>query len=150
MINLNPLTDALTQVKKSVSDTKTIPGTMERPLDRTDYKNGQLTVIFTDAAHLADAWNFADKHKKSAEFEQGIMRLVRMALGNAIPSRASQYPNYKTGEGMLEIPAEPGRDVKITISPDGHKVPSFLFQEQPGLVGGLIFHSYDATWSIHT
>jgi hypothetical protein len=130
--------------------TKTIPGTMERPLHRTDYKNGQLTVVFTDAAHLADAWNFADKHGKTQEFEQGVMRLIRMALGGAVPSRAFQHESYREEGVMIQYPAQPGQEAKITISPDNHRTPSFLFQETPGLVGGLIFHSYDASWSIHT
>jgi hypothetical protein len=130
--------------------TKTIPGTMDRPLHRADYANGQLTVVFTDAAHLADSWNFADRHGKTAEFEQALMRLVRMGLGSAVPQRAFRHPNYVTGEGMIDYPAQPGQEVKITLQPDSHAAPSFLFQETLGLVGGLIFHSYDATWAIHT
>lgn len=123
---------------------------MERFLDRADYKNGQLTIVFTDAAHLADSWKFADLHGKSAEFERGIMRLVRMALGTAAPSRAFEHQSYRSEEGIISYPAEPGRDVKITLHPDSQRTPSFLFQETPGMMGGLIFHSYDASWSIHT
>jgi hypothetical protein len=132
------------------TDTLTIPGTMDRPLHRTDYANGQLTIVFSDAAHLADSWAFAGKYGKIPEFERAIMRLIRMALGAAVPSQAGQYPNYKTGEGVIEYPAQPGQEVKLTIHPDSTKTPSFLWQEQPGLTGGLIFHSYDASWTIHT
>jgi hypothetical protein len=130
--------------------TKTIPDTMERALHRADYANGQLTVVFTDAAHLADSWNFADRHGKTQEFEHALMRLVRMALGSAVPQRAFRHPNYVTGEGMIDYPAQPGQEVKITLQPDRQRTPSFLFQETPGMVGGLIFRSYDGSWSIHT
>jgi hypothetical protein len=134
----------------TLNQTKTIPGTMDRPLHRTDYDNGQLTIVFTDAAHLADAWTFAYKHGKSDEFEHAIMRLIRSALGNAAPSREFSHQSYRAGEGMIVYPAQPGQEVKLTIQPDSTHTPSFLFRETPGLVGGLIFHSYDASWTIHT
>jgi hypothetical protein len=127
-----------------MSDNNTLPFKMKRFFHRDDYKNGTLTITFTDAAHLADAWNFAEQNGQKAEFEKAIMRLFRVALGAAIPQPASETYGGQAHD------AAPGRDSKITIAPDSHNKPSFFWSEEKGMVGGLLWHPSDGTWSIHT
>jgi len=112
---------------------KNLPLKMQRQFHRSDYENGQLEVVFTNAGHLADSWNYANLIGKSVEFERGMMSLLRIALGRAVP-----HADMK------------GRSCKITISPDFYNVPSFLWQEEKGMIGGLIFHSHSQEWGIHT
>lgn len=121
-----------------------LPFKMERFFHRADYQNGRLTVTFTDAAHLADAWNFARKIGKAVEFEQALIRLISVALGAAVPQREGEGPDGATYK------AQPGRDHTITIGPDSHDEPSFSWHEEKGMVGGLIWHHRSGDWSIHT
>jgi hypothetical protein len=124
--------------------TTELPFKMERFYHRVDYKNGELTVVFRDAAHLVDAWNFAVEHNKEAEFNRAIMKLVRLALGATLPQRESTWPDG------THFDAHEGINHKITIHPDSHEEPSFLWQEEKGMVGGLIWHQHSGDWSIHT
>jgi hypothetical protein len=117
---------------------------MERPFHREDYQNGRLTICFTDAAHLTDSWNFARKHGRGADFALAMMQLISVALGATLPQRECVWPDGDVS------PAKPGTDHKITISPDSHTAPSFLWQEEKGMVGGLIWHHRSGDWSIHT
>ena len=120
------------------------PIEMERSFHRQDYANGKLTLVFTDAAHLADSWNYADKIGKSVEFERAVMRLIRTNLGRCMPQN-----EWQNGDTKYE--ARSGRESVVTISPDSHTAPSFFWQEDnKGMVGGLIFHSYSGEWGIHT
>jgi hypothetical protein len=120
------------------------PVEMERQFHRQDYKNGEFTIVFRDAAHLVDSWNYADKIGKGAEFERALMRLLRTNVGRCLPRKCSEY------EGNV-IPATEGKESKLVISPDSHTAPSFFWCEEPrGMVGGLIFHSYSGEWGIHT
>lgn len=120
------------------------PIEMERQFHREDYNNGKLTIVFTDAAHLADSWNYAEKIGKGVEFEQAVMRLIRTCLGRCLPEKENSW-------GDANYPARKGRESTVTISPDSYSAPSFLWQEDnKGMVGGLIYHSYAGNWGIHT
>lgn len=127
-----------------MADTPELPFKMERFFQRADYKDGKLTVVFENAGHLADAWNFAEKHKKGIEFERALMRLIRVALGGALARKES------TWHDGTKFEATPGREHKITIYPDSYNEPSFGWNEEKGMVGGLIWHHRSGDWSIHT
>jgi hypothetical protein len=116
---------------------------MERNFTRADYENGKLTVQFNDAGHFIDSWNHAEKIGKGREFEQGVMRLIRMAFGRTLPQK--QWVHEDT---LHE--AQPGKEGKITIMPDSPNYPSFFWCEEKGMHGGLIFHQHDNSWDIHT
>ena len=147
-----PLNEALnaSTTEPLVEPTKedTLPFKMERAFARSDYKNGELTIKFTDAGHLADAWEFARKHGKEAAFERAIMRLIGVALGAAVPQTECTWP-----DGTV-FKAQPGREISLTIRPDGYDDPGFSWHEKMGqdtrLVGGLLWHHRSGEWSIHT
>lgn len=126
-----------------MTEPKEYPGYMDRPLRREDGQNGSLIIQFVDAAHLADTWNFARKHDLEQEFEKRLLQLISVALGGAVP-----YTRTEMNDQVFE--GRPGQDSKITIFPDGRKEPSFFWEEEKGMHGGLIFHRYGGTWGIHT
>lgn len=116
---------------------------MERVFHRTDYQNGELTVRITDAAHFIDTLNWVTKEGLNVEFASGFIWLLRMAMGRAVPRNECVYEGYVTE-------AVPGRDCKLTISPDSYKEPSFVWSEEKGMNGGFIYHTHSKTWGIHT
>lgn len=134
----------IAKLKETMRERAYLPFKMERHFHREDYNDGSLTITFANAGHLADAWAFARKHNKTVAFEQAIMRLVNVALGAALPQRECTWPDG------TKFGAHPGRDAKITIGPDGFNEPSFGWYEEKSMVGGLIWHHRDASWSIHT
>jgi hypothetical protein len=125
------------------------PIEMERQFHRQDYANGKLIIEFTDTGHLADSWNYAEKIGKGVEFERAVMRLIRTNLGRCLSKKEW---TWKLGtEEQIVHPAREGRESIITISPDSFTAPSFFWQENnKGMVGGLIYHSYSGEWGIHT
>jgi hypothetical protein len=116
---------------------------METLLHRADYQNGKLTIEFSDAAHLGNAWIWADGENLTTEFERAIMHLIRVALGRCVPRTEFVY------EGNTHA-AEPGKECKLSISSDYINQPSFIWFEEGGMHGGLIYHSHTKTWGIHT
>lgn len=124
-------------------NTTPTPTHMPRHFHRADYKNGQLTVVFTDVAHIVDSMNFAANHGHGAAFENALMSLVTMALGAAVPRGKFTYPDGTVRE------AAPGNECKITISPDSFDRPSLAWFEEPGMTGGMIWHG-EGEWRIHT
>jgi hypothetical protein len=123
------------------------------------YDNGEVTVHFTNAAHLVDTYNYAREIGMEAAFCFHIMRLVMMAAGSAIPK--NRFVWHEGQEDEQVYPAQEGRKIAMTISPDGFNDPGFgwceFIPEQPGkavwknlMNGGLIFHYSSADWSIHT
>ena len=125
------------------------PIAMERQFHRNDYKNGEFTIVFSDAAHFVDSWNYADNIGKGVEFERAVMRLIRTCVGRTLPQKA--WTMSLGTEAQVTYPATEGKESKLVISPDSHTAPSFFWSEEPkGMVGGLIFHSYSGIWGIHT
>jgi hypothetical protein len=133
----------LAKLEQTAEERAWLPFKMERPFHRIDYNNGKLTIHFEDAAHLANAWTFAEKHKKGVDFERAMMKLIRVALGGAIPRRSTNQDEPDAWDYA-------GRERKITIYPDSLSEPSFGWHEEKGMVGGLIWHHRSGDWSIHT
>lgn len=121
-----------------------------------NWRNAQIAVRFTNAAHFADCLDFLAKTNQAAEFWKQIGGLATMFRRDAAGQKGGQFGP----PGEPPDPDVPPVNINLWLSPDSLARPSFVWRAEavddiPGshpkmiLHGGLIYRDNEG-WTIHT
>lgn len=123
---------------------------------KNNWRESQIAIRFTNAAHFADTLEFVRKAEQTAKFWEAIAYLVSLFRNDSIGWEGGQF-------GPPSEPPDPPREprnVTIWLRPDSLVRPSFVWSAEtmddiPGakpkilLTGGMIYRDNDG-WTFHT